>query len=422
MNSLRIAGTKNRVNCCRASQLATLLTLLIVSSCQTLPLGELPLSQAVPNAALEAEAEPVVVSDGPTLESVPPGNQVLAGPPLTQAIETSPNLPVEPQAYQGHPIPITSASPWAPPGIEGPWPRDEYLEDGGDTFVQVNVGKNGQVQGLELEDTVAIYDTKDGRTLIKPSNRVCLYAPRFAAVRQVASVLQNQQNDQPIGMSKPLMAHQGLEDRLPTTVLQPIRPQGEISTRQPSLERTNEVSLPTISLQPIRAIENGFATYENLLVMKRGHFEESEKTRLLEGIDAAIVWTHNAAVQVVLDGKKAVDVTGDQRAQATYRYDEPNSPCLRIIKIASKKEAKPGEIIDFTIRFDNLGDQTIKKVVLIDNLTTRLEYVPQTAQASRRAEFTTEVNDGDSLVLRWDFVDTLAPGEGGLVRFHCKVR
>jgi uncharacterized repeat protein (TIGR01451 family) len=127
-------------------------------------------------------------------------------------------------------------------------------------------------------------------------------------------------------------------------------------------------------------------------------------------------------VQVVLDGKKAVDISGDQRAQATYRYDEPNSPCLRIIKIASKKEAKPGEIVEFTLRFDNLGDQTIKKVVLIDNLTTRLEYVPQTAQASRNAEFTTEVNDGDSLVLRWDFVDALPPGEGGLVRFHCKVR
>jgi uncharacterized repeat protein (TIGR01451 family) len=145
-------------------------------------------------------------------------------------------------------------------------------------------------------------------------------------------------------------------------------------------------------------------------------------SRLLEAIDAAIVWTHNAAVQVVLDGKKAVDVTGDQRAQATFRYDEPNSPCLRIVKIASKKTAKPGEIVEFTLRFDNLGDQTIKKVVIVDNLTTRLEYVPTTAQSSRRADFTTEMNEGDSLVLRWDFADPLPPGEGGLVRFHCKVR
>ena len=110
------------------------------------------------------------------------------------------------------------------------------------------------------------------------------------------------------------------------------------------------------------------------------------------------------------------------RAQATFRVDEPNHPCLRVIKTASKKVAKPGDVVDFTIRFDNTGDQTIKKVVLLDNLTTRLEYVPQTAQSSRRAEFSTTVNDGDSLVLRWDFVDPLPPGEGGLVRFHCRVR
>ena len=30
--------------------------------------------------------------------------------------------------------------------------------------------------------------------------------------------------------------------------------------------------------------------------------------------------------------------------------------------------------------------------------------------------------DGDSLTLRWDFVEPLLPGEGGLVRFNCRVR
>ncbi len=403
-------------------RLAALVLVLCLSSCQTLPRAELPVDRAAGGgqtaaaAEVESDAEAVVVSDESPVESIPAGEQV------AQAIEKTPHMPVEPQDYQGHPIPIINASPWTPPGIAGPWPRDEYLEDGGDQFVQVNIGPEGQVRGLEMEDTVAIYDTKDGRTLIKPSNRVCLYAPRFAAVRHVASVIENQQNDQLVGINQPVMPHQGLEDSLATTAIQPISPQGGIATRQPSIERTNEVVLPTISLQPVLGIENGFATYENLLVMQRGMFEESEKARLLEGINAAIVWTHKAAVQVVLDGRQAVDVTGDQRAQATYRYDEPNSPCLRIIKIASKKVAKPGEIVDFTIRFDNLGDQTIKRVVLIDNLTTRLEYVPTTAQASRRAEFTTEVNDGDSLVLRWDFVDPLPPGEGGLVRFNCRVR
>jgi uncharacterized repeat protein (TIGR01451 family) len=142
----------------------------------------------------------------------------------------------------------------------------------------------------------------------------------------------------------------------------------------------------------------------------------------MEMVDAAITWSHDKAVQVVLEGQQAVDVTGDQRVQATYRVDVPNHPCLRVIKVASTKTAKPGDVVDFTIRFDNLGDQAINHVVLIDNLTTRLEYVQGSAQSSREADFSTEVNEGVSLVLRWDFADRLEVGQGGLVRFHCRVR
>ena len=42
----------------------------------------------------------------------------------------------------------------------------------------------GEVRGLELEDTVAIYDTIDGSTCVEPSNRVCLYC---AALRRGAA-------------------------------------------------------------------------------------------------------------------------------------------------------------------------------------------------------------------------------------------
>jgi uncharacterized repeat protein (TIGR01451 family) len=177
-----------------------------------------------------------------------------------------------------------------------------------------------------------------------------------------------------------------------------------------------------ISRQPIAAMAGGFALHENFKVIRQGTFEESEKARLMEMVDAAITWSHDKAVQVVLEGQQAVDVTGDQRVQATYRVDVPNHPCLRVIKVASTKTAKPGDIVDFTIRFDNLGDQVINQVMLVDNLTTRLEYVPGSAQSSREADFSTERNEGDSLVLRWDFADPLEAGQGGLVRFHCRVR
>jgi uncharacterized repeat protein (TIGR01451 family) len=378
---------------------------LIACSCQSL--GEIE----IPGLA----HEPAIVSDRDA------GSEISAGEPVIRG-ELTPSVPIEPVACEAPPMPIVNISPWTPPGMAGPWPHDEYLEDGGDTQVQVNFGEGGELRGLEPEDTVAIYDTIDGETRFQPSNRICLYAPRFGAVRHVATVIENLQNDQLKATTLGVMPQLNQEDRLATTALQRIGPKGNIGTKQPSIGRTGEVVLPAESLQPIRGIEGGLAIYENLLLMSNGTLEDSEKARLIEAIDAAIVWTHDKAVQVILDGRAAVDVTGDRRAQATFRVDVPNNPCLRVIKIASKKQAKPGDIVDFTIRFDNLGDQTIKNVVLVDNLTTRLEYVPQTAQSSRRAEFSTIANEGDSLVLRWDFVDPLPPGEGGLVRFNCRVR
>ncbi len=362
----------------------------------------------------------------PEVLPLPPGEAVLQGrganPQVAQAVERVGRIPAEPVYDEGMPIPLTNASPWAPPGIAGPWPRDEYLLDGGDRDVQANIGAEGELRGLELEDTVAVYDTIDGCTVIEPSNRVCLYAPRFAAVRKVESVIQSEQRDHLIAVNLPVQVNIQQEDQLASTAIQPEQPEGEIGVKQPSLQRTQEGTLRAISRQPLAAIDGGFAVYENLLLMRQGMFAESEKARLSAGLDAAITWTHEKAVQVVLDGQEAMVFTGGQTAQVTYRVDTPNHPCLRVIKIASKKTALPGEVVDFTIRFDNMGDQAIQRVVLIDNLTTRLEYVPQTAQSSREAEFSTEQNEGDSLVLRWEFTEPLPVGQGGLVRFHCRVR
>ena len=89
--------------------------------------------------------------------------------------------------------------------------------------------------------------------------------------------------------------------------------------------------------------------------------------------------------------------------------------------VASTQTAQPGEFIDFTLRFDNVGDQPLGNIVLIDNLTTRLEYVADSAQSSVKAEFAAQGNEGESLVLRWEITDPIEPGEGGIVRFRCRV-
>ena len=93
-----------------------------------------------------------------------------------------------------------------------------------------------------------------------------------------------------------------------------------------------------------------------------------------------------------------------------------------MVKSVSKRSAKPGETVEFTIRFDNVGDQVIGNVTIIDNLTPRLEYVVDSAQCSPKADFFTIVNEGESLVLRWEIVEPMKVGDGGVIRFQCRVR
>ena len=109
-------------------------------------------------------------------------------------------------------------------------------------------------------------------------------------------------------------------------------------------------------------------------------------------------------------------------AESLHVYSLAGKPRLRVCKIASRHEARPGEDVEFTIRFDNVGDQVIGNVTVIDNLTTRLEYVPDSAQCSLKAQFSTQPNEGGSLVIRCEITDPLKPGTGGVIRFRCRVR
>ena len=144
---------------------------------------------------------------------------------------------------------------------------------------------------------------------------------------------------------------------------------------------------------------------------------------MAERLEAALAWTENQAVQVMIDTVTASIATNDVGLQSVYRYDlPPGKPRLRVVKVASKKSAQPGDEVEFTIRFDNVGDQTVGNVTIADSLTTRLEYVPNTAQCDLEANFGTQENDGESLVLRWEIRRSLKVGEGGIIRFTCRVR
>jgi uncharacterized repeat protein (TIGR01451 family) len=311
---------------------------------------------------------------------------------------------------------------WRPPGIAAPWPAAEYLCDGGDLGALAKVRSDGTIGPLQLEETLARYETDDGRVLVTPSNRVCVYAPRFSAVRRVDNPVLYKAADAPIAVEFPQQLDMHERRALATTALQRIEPRGQLSTRGGSVYRLRQQGGGLETRIRLAAANVALMPYEDLDMIRLGRYDQNEKPRLAQAVVAAITWTHRQAVQVILDGQRAVAATTDRQVATVYRVDTPDNPRLRICKIASTSTAKPGETVDFTIRYDNVGDQTITRVTLLDNLTTRLELVPDTSQSSAKCEFSTEANDGSSLLLRWDLHEPLKPGEGGIVRFRCKVR
>ncbi len=365
---------------------------------------------------------------------------------ILQAAYNAPSLPDS--AYTGSPYdpPLASAYPggcqtcqscrggnggapdhrcggaWSPPGLGCPWPADEYICDGGDRETSVDVLRDWSVRGLEMEDTVAHYDTLTGETVVEPSNRVCIYAPRFAAVRTVKGLNQTQQNENPLAARDREMPHQQNEATLVTTSTQQVQPLGKFGLKPVNIYEGRDVGVPLARVVVPAGLSDRMLPHEDFKLFVTGVFDIAEKARLANATENALAWTEKQGVQVVLDGKLPVEASNDVALEQVYRYDLLGKPRLRIVKTASKQNARPGEIVDFTLRFDNMGDQVIGNVTIIDNLTTRLEYVPDSVQASVAADFFTQENDGDSLILRWEVVEPLKVGKGGVIRFQARVR
>lgn len=310
----------------------------------------------------------------------------------------------------------------SPPGGVGAMPWDEYLCDGGDQGVHVRVARDWTVSGLDLEDTVAHYDTLDGRTVVTPSNSVCIYAPRFAAVRKVVLASED-------GL---LVSSQAVELPLPpitqdTTdrtqlVDSPVPPLRDVGLAGPRgvHHRTRGIDLQ--HTLPVMELARDFEVHEDFQIIRLGIHRNSERALVEEYAEAAQVWTDNLAPEVMLDEEPAiVDVTVE-KVGTEYHIGLEGKPRLRVIKLASTAAALPGEEVTFTLRFDNVGEQTIGNVTIMDNLTTRLEYIPDSAECSVKAEFFTDENQGESLALRWEIRDPIQPGEGGIIRFRCRVR
>ena len=196
----------------------------------------------------------------------------------------------------------------------------------------------------------------------------------------------------------------------------------DLGQRPANLFRQREQAGELENLQAAMDVYSSIGPYANLTIIRTGEVSDAEKPLVERSMQKAITLTGNQAPQVLFGVKAAHAEIGVRQPGLVYQTTGPTHPKLRLVKLASSGQALPGEEVEFTLRFDNTGDQLIGNVTIADNLTTRFEYVPGSAKSSVNGDFITEQNDVGSLVLRWEIKDPVKPGAGGILRFKVKVR
>ncbi|MBR5711018.1 MAG: hypothetical protein IKX40_09690 [Thermoguttaceae bacterium] len=383
-------------------------------------LSDVPLSEAQPLPPQNFAPTPAVPYSSPTIQDFQPETPY----PAPAAPGVSPGI--------GTPLPFNQPqggvrSAWTPPGIQpsngGQWPQDEFIADGGMGPKGVKVHDDFSVSGLEPENTIVHFDTIDGKVGVEASNRVEIYAPKFRAVRQVIYAGVNENVQKPIGYDGTRLAVNQQRNVSGMQSKQHLA-YGENIAAKPGEQFIGKVAAGESSnRRQMMMADNSFRAYENLKIIKTGVMDRSETGMLAESIRRAASWGFTSNPQVAIDYNRVMAVVKDEGPGIVYQLDkDTHNPKVRIVKIASVEDARPGDHIEFTIRFDNVGDEPVGNVTILDSLTGRLEYAEGSAQCSKKGAFMTEPNKAGSLVLRWEIEDPLEPGEGGIIRFECVVR
>lgn len=292
--------------------------------------------------------------------------QGIAGTILTPG-EKSLGIPTRPPC-----LPWTCPSLYDPRyGPDSPWP-EMCLPDGGDTGLRVGIEHSGRLVGLDPADTVASYVDSVGRRQLAISNRICLCVPRYLVIRQEVHLLGRYTYRGPSDVES---ATGGAVQQASTPAL---------------------MQHQTVQLQAV-----GSRLSPSTTVALQGTVVHGQ----VNGLD----------VMVNINGLKGVSGVCEPQAQA------PEKPLL-LIKWPDKCGVQVGEIVTFHLKYTNQGGQPIRDVVVSDNLISRFEYVPGSAQSDRPATFTTQANEEGSLLLRWQINQELPPNESGLIHFQVRVR
>ena len=300
---------------------------------------------------------------------------------------------------------------------------DEYLFDGGDRDYPIHFDQYNRL-GVETEDTIVEFDDDEGEHHVKPTNRVAIFAPRFAAVQSIhgpnaRTTIRRLASAQESSITVSLNNRQKHKMHRENVGSENVR----MRSRASGVERRLAVSGHSSSLK-VALQAKLLNAFEETGFLRTGQMRNSDEARLAYGLQAAAKWSRdlNPKISASIEGAQQTDNHFKPEELIGIEIDHKTKGDLRIVKLADKRTAKPGDVITFTLRYDNLGERELLNIKIIDNLTPRLEYIDDSAESDRPGDIHFEDNGEGSLILRFE-LDAPLPGKtGGIITFQCRVR
>jgi uncharacterized repeat protein (TIGR01451 family) len=301
---------------------------------------------------------------------------------------------------------------------------DEYVFDGGDRDLSAAMHTNRS--GLDTEDTVAAFADHTGELRTTASNRVAVYAPRFGSVRTVTGLVADVKIDKAIGAKDNITvgnlktgnaAQENVHDTSLSGLETRDRVDGMKAAVPPVQNRRTEIAGQN------RKVDEG---HEGRDVKSPGIFHRKDGVEVAEQMRNAITWTRDQFPVITATTTNASEVSAKFKVQQTIgvKDERETRGNVRIVKLADRDEARPGDIITFTINFQNTGDFDVYDVSIVDNLTPRLAYVSGSAEIDEKhpGEVSVEPNGEGSEILTFKLDKPLEGHASGTITFEAVVR
>lgn len=401
-------------------------------------IGNLVLRPVAMHAAEEgeesAESDEGVIRLTPSVRSNRTGRALPAGrqqmpsafspPAVVQECPPGDFYPAEPRLQVApNGVPLQRMETIAPSGLADLYP-DEYLYDGGDR--EDSAAMHAKIRsGIESEDTVAGYVDATGAAKTVASNRVAIYSPRFGSVRSVAGLVADTKVDKASGARDAIAisnlktgrsAQENTSKIALTEMENHDRVDGMI-TRRPAMQSQNK-NRPVQSTK----VDEG---HEGRVASGAHAFNRRQAFVLAQQRQNAEVWTREQFPVIMASTGSASEIEAVFRVQQSVGLEDQNrGGILHLVKLADRESAKAGEIIRFTIRFENTGDLNLYDVRIVDNLTPRLEYVEGSAtiDGQHPGSVSIEPNGEGSSVLTFTLDGALRGHKSGTITFEACVR